>query len=185
MDGVLRQPGLLFKRILIAFWALFFSLVALTNLVDLLDTLGAFDWRFLNSENYDYLHSVVKVYDVGPLVTKLLLAGALAIEAIGAVLCWRAVLHRTRPLLALCWGALVWIAFIVMTEFFTAYQSESVFRELLMLTIASALAVALIPDSGQAQVSAGSVRPQKDNEAPKEEQCRTDPQQMRGRASGA
>jgi hypothetical protein len=159
MEGVLSQPGLLFKRILIGFWALFFSLVALTNLVDLLDTLGAFDWRFLNSENYAYLHSVVKVYDVGSLVTKLLLAGALAIETIGAVLFWRALVARTRPLIALCWGALVWIAFIGMTEFFTAYQSESVFRELLMLTIATALAVVLIPDTGEPQVSVRSRRP--------------------------
>jgi hypothetical protein len=148
MEAVTAQPGLLFKRILVGFWALFFSLVALTNLVDLLDTLGAFDWRFLNSENYDYLHSVVKVYDVGPLITKLLLAGALTIETIAAVLFWRAVAGGTRrlALLALCWGTVVWVAFIVMTEFFTAYGSESVFRELLMLSIGTVLAVVLIPD---------------------------------------
>jgi hypothetical protein len=163
MDAALAQPGLLLKRLLIGFWALFFSLVALTNLVDLLDTLGAFDWRFLNSENYEYLHSVVKVYDVGPLVTKLLLAGALAIETVGAVLFWRALAGRTRPLIALCWATFVWIAFIVMTEFFTAYQSESVFRELLTMTIATALAVALIPDAAQAQVSATARRPQQEN----------------------
>jgi hypothetical protein len=32
---------------------MFFSLVALTNLVDLLDALGAIDWRFLDSGNYE------------------------------------------------------------------------------------------------------------------------------------
>ena len=86
MDGVTAQPALLFKRVLIGFWALFFSLVALTNLIDLLDTLGAFDWTFLNSQNYDYLRSVVVVYEVGAAPTKLLLAGALAIESVAAVL---------------------------------------------------------------------------------------------------
>jgi hypothetical protein len=148
MDGTTPPLGLFFKRILIGFWALFFSLVALTNLVNLLDSLGAFDWTFLNSENYDYLRSVVVVYDVGSPLTKLLLAGALAIETVGAVLFWRAlVTARLRAaLLALCWGALVWIAFIVMTEFFVAYKAEPPFRELLTLMIATALAVALIPD---------------------------------------
>ena len=40
----------------------------------------------------------------------------------------------------------MWTAFVFMTEFFVAYTSESPFRELLMLSIATALAVALIPD---------------------------------------
>jgi hypothetical protein len=185
MDPATAQLGLLFKRILIGFWALFFSLVALTNLIDLLDTLGALDWRFLNSENYAYMHSVVKVYDVGPLATKLLLAGALAIETIAAVLFWRALLRRTPPLVAVCWGALVWIAFIVATEFFTAYQSEPVFRELLTLTIATALAIALIPDRGEAQVSGPADRRQQKNAVLGEMPCRTDPQQKRGHASEA
>jgi hypothetical protein len=153
MEAVTAQPGLLFKRILIGFWALFFSLVALTNLVDLLDALGALDWRFLNSGNYDYLHSVVKVYDVGSVLTKLLLAGALTIETIAAVLFWRALVGRGRALVALCWATLVWIAFIVATEFFTAYGSESVFRELLMLAIGTVLAMVLIPDDAGASTS--------------------------------
>lgn len=42
------QPlGLLFKRLLLGFSAMYFSIVALTNLVDLLDGLGALDWTFL------------------------------------------------------------------------------------------------------------------------------------------
>jgi hypothetical protein len=87
-----RPLGLLFKRLLLVFWTMFFTLVAVTNLVDLLDELGAFDWRFLDSGNYDYLRSVVKAYDVGPAITKAMLAGALAIEAAAAALFWRALL---------------------------------------------------------------------------------------------
>ena len=154
MELTIAQPGRLFKRVLIAFWALFFSFVALTNLVDLLDTLGAFDWTFLNSQNYEYVRSVVVVYDVGTPLTKLLLAGALLIETVGAVLFWRAAVGAGRALVALSWGACVWIAFIVMTEFFVAYKAESVFRELLTMTIVTALAVALIRDDAGAAAEA-------------------------------
>src|SRR5262245_30178135 len=120
-------PANLFKRLVLLFWTMFFSLVALTNLVDLLGELGALDWRFLDSGNYDYLRSVVKVYEVGPGLTKALLAGALAVELAAAVLFWRALLAFGRDgrgvreaLLALCFGAFVWISFVFMTELFTA-----------------------------------------------------------------
>jgi hypothetical protein len=145
--------GLLFKRLLIVFWTMFFTLVALTNLVDLLDELGAFDWRFLDSGNYDYLRSVVKAYDVGPALTKVMLAGAFAIELVAAVLFWRALSALGRDgrgmreaFVAVCFGTFVWIAFVFMTEFFTAYQSESVFRELLAIMIGTALALVLVRD---------------------------------------
>jgi hypothetical protein len=39
----------------------------------------------------------------------------------------------------------VWIVFIFMTELFVAYPSESVFRELLPLTVATAICVTLVP----------------------------------------
>jgi hypothetical protein len=154
----MTELGLLFKRLVLAFWTMFFTLVALTNLVDLLGELGAFDWRFLDSGNYDYLRSVVKAYEIGPALTKVLLAGAFAIELVAAVLFWRALLALGRDgrgmrkaLEALCFGAFVWISFVFMTEFFTAYESESVFRELLTITIAAALAVVLMPDDAGAE----------------------------------
>ena len=40
----------------------------------------------------------------------------------------------------------MWAGFIFMTELFVAYTAESPFRELLMLTIGTALVVALVPD---------------------------------------
>jgi hypothetical protein len=148
-----RSAGLLLKRALLLFWAMYFSIVALTNAVDLLGALGAFDWTFLDSGNFDYLRSAVRVYEVGPVLTKCLLAGALAIELIAAVLFWRALLRfgacgigAVAAFQALCWAVLVWSAFVFMAEFFIAYRSESTFRELLALTIVTGLAVALIPD---------------------------------------
>jgi hypothetical protein len=144
---------LVFKRLLVGFWAMFFTLVAITNLVDLLDAFGAIDWRFLNSGNYEYMRTVVDAYAVGPAVTKVMLVGALAIETVAAVLFWRALRRLGRDgrglreaLVAVCVGTGVWIAFVFMTEFFTSYDIESVFRELMAITIASALALVLIPD---------------------------------------
>jgi hypothetical protein len=147
--------GLLFKRLLLLFWAMYFSMIAITNAVDLLDSVGALHWTFLDSGNFDYMRSVVKVYEVGPAATKVLLAGAFAIELAAAVLFWRALLRRgadrtAHALRALCWGALVWTGFVFMTEFFVAYASESVFRELLLITIGSALVVLLVPDDAGA-----------------------------------
>jgi hypothetical protein len=129
-----------FKRVLLGFWAVYFSIVAVSNAIDLLDALGALHWTFLDSTNFAFMRSVVRVYHVGPDLTKLLLAGALAIEAVGAVLFWRALLGRGSAMRALCWGAFVWSAFVFMCELFIAYPTEAAFRDLLLLTIATALA---------------------------------------------
>ncbi len=146
--------GLVFKRLVLAFWAMFFTMVTLTNLVNLLAKLGALHWRFLNSGNFAYLRSVVSVYAVGTLVTKLLLAGAFGLETVAATLFWRALLRFGRErrgmreaFLALSFGTVVWIAFVFMTEFFTAYPAEAVFRELLVLSLASAVVLVVVPDA--------------------------------------
>ncbi|MGO9906725.1 MAG: hypothetical protein ACLP4R_12910 [Solirubrobacteraceae bacterium] len=120
----------------------------LTNLVDLLDALGAIHWTFLTSGNFGYLRSVVKIYVVGGPATKGLLAGSLTIATLGAALFWRELRGRedTPAWQALCYAAAVWFAVIVMTEFFVAYQSESVFREPLLLPIATAIYIALVPE---------------------------------------
>lgn len=162
MSQFLAPPsGLLFKRLLLLFWTMFFSMVALTNLIDLIGEIGLFDWTFLNSGNFEYLQSVVEVYGVGSGLTKVLLLGAFLIELLAAALFWRALLlfgrssaGRRVTYVALCWGALVWTAFVFMTEFFVAYGSESVFRELLMIMVATALAIALIEDDAGTEAGA-------------------------------
>lgn len=154
MTGVSGASGLLFKRLLLAFWTMFFSMVALTNFIDLMGELGVFHWTFLNSGNFEYMREIVKVYDVSSGLTKLLLAGAFLIELIAACLFWRALLAfgrqpvgRGRAFQALCWGTFVWLSFVFMTEFFVAYGGESVFRELLTIMIGTGLALVLVPDS--------------------------------------
>lgn len=153
MDAVTGASGLLFKRLLLLFWTMFFSMVALTNFVDLMGEFSLFHWTFLNSGNFEYMRDIVKVYEIGPTLTKLLLLGAFLIELTAAVLFWRALLAfgrqpvgRRRAITALCWGTFVWLSFVFMTEFFVAYASESVFRELLTIMIGTGLALVLVPD---------------------------------------
>ncbi len=153
METILRPSGLQFKRVVLLFWAMFFSMVALTNFVDLMGEFGVFEWTFLNSGNFEYLSETVKVYDIGPGITKALLVGAFLIELIAAVLFWRALIGsgtepgaRTRAIGAVSFGVLVWTAFVFMTEFFVAYGSESPFRELLVIMIAAGLVIVLVPD---------------------------------------
>ncbi len=145
--GVSRS-GYLLKRLLLVFWGIYLSLVALTNLVNLLDSIGAIHWAFLDSGNFGYMLSIVKIYHVGRTLTKLLLTGAVVLEMVAAFLFSRALLlgDRERELRAVCYGAGVWVVLIVMTEFFVAYASEAPFRQLLLLTIATAIYVVLIPD---------------------------------------
>ena len=75
-------------RLIVPFSAAYFTLIAVTNTVDLLDRIGALRWNFLDSGNFDYLRSVVRIYHVGSGATTVLLAGALAIESLGAALFW-------------------------------------------------------------------------------------------------
>lgn len=149
--GPRSDAGRLGRRLgglLLLFWAMYFSLIAVTNLVNLLDALGTIHWTFLDSGNFGYLRSVVRVYHVGPSPTKVLLGGAVAIEAVAAGLFWSALRHPggARTWQALCHAVGVWVAFILATELFVAYPSEAPFRELLLLTIATAIYFAGLVD---------------------------------------
>jgi len=147
-EASVALPGRLLKRLLIGFWAVYLSLVALTNLVNLLDAFGVVHWTLLNSGNFAYLRSVVRVYEIGPFLTKALLSGAVLVETAGAALAWRAVRSGdgNHAMEALCGVAAIWLAFIFMTEVFVAYSSEPVFRELLLLTMTTAICIGVCPD---------------------------------------
>ena len=84
---------------------------------------------------------------------ELAVIGAASIEAIGCFLFIRALLRyrggrigRVEVYQALTWNIAVWFAFIVGTEFFIAYPSESPFREMLGLGLLMTLIVTVVPD---------------------------------------
>jgi hypothetical protein len=157
--SLLAQPGLAFKRLTLLIGALYFTLVASTNLVNFIATVGGYHWKVLNSGNAAYIDSITKDYSLPHRFSELAVLGALVVEGIGAWLFWRALRHyrggRTgirEVWTALCWNVLVWIGFIVGTEVFVAYTSESPFRELLLIGLAMAVVIAVVPDDpgGQA-----------------------------------
>ena len=148
-----QRPGLLFKRLTLLFGAMYFTFVAVTNVVDAVATIADTDWKLLNSGNAGYITSITKVYSWPSWFDDVAVVAAALAEAIGAVLFWRA-LWRYRgdgtgvraAWWALSWNLFVWIGFIAGTEFFVAYTSESPFRELLMIGLAMAVVVAVVPD---------------------------------------
>ena len=144
-----RADGLLLKRLLLGFWTMYFSIIAVSNVIDLMNALGATHWRFLDSTNFPFMHSVVKVYGVGPDATKLLLVGAMALQIPGAILFWRALVRRGSDMTGAAMQALCWTAFTFMTELFLAYTVEGVFRDLVIITIGTSLVFLLVPDEAR------------------------------------
>ena len=149
-----RAAGLVLKRLVLAFGATYLGMVCVTNLVNFANLVAGTHGRFLNSGNADYIASIVKVYSIPSWFDGLAVLGAATIEGIGAVLFVRAVLHFrgggsgvTEAYQALAWNIAVWFAFIVGTEFFIAYPSESPFRELLGLGLLMTLVITVVPDA--------------------------------------
>ena len=55
--------GLRLKQLVLLTGAVYFSLVAVTNVGDLTSVIGRFHWTFLNSGNAGYIVSVTKAYN--------------------------------------------------------------------------------------------------------------------------
>jgi hypothetical protein len=145
--------GVVFKRITLLIGAIYLSFVCVTNAVDFVATVGGYHWTFLNSGNAAYIESITKTYSMPAWFNDAAVLAAALAEGFGAVLFWRAVaLYRgggtgvRAAWWALTWNIVLWLGFICGTEFFVAYTSESPFRELLIIGLAMAIAVAVIPD---------------------------------------
>lgn len=107
----------------------------------------------LNSDNAAYIQSITKDDALPDSFDELAVAGAAIVEGIGAVLFWRALgamrgdgTGVREVWWALTWNVVVWLGFIAGTELFVAYTSESPFRELLLIGLAMAVVVAVVPD---------------------------------------
>lgn len=154
--GQVPKPvGLRLKQLVLAFGAVYLAMVALTNLVNVISQVSGSRWAFLNSQNADYIATIVKVYAWPGWFDELAVVGAAGIEGIGAALFVRALwryrgggVGQSSVYLALTWNIGVWFAFIVGTEFFVAYPSESPFRELLALGLLMTVMMAVVPDHG-------------------------------------
>jgi len=151
--GLLARPGLRVKQLVLVIGAVYFTLVAVTNVVSFVVSVGGYHWAFLNSGNVSYIASVTKVYKWPAWFDQAAVLAAAVAEATGAFLFANALrVFRgggtgvREAWIALGWNILVWLGFIAGTEFFVAYPSEGPFRELLAIGLLMAVVIAVVPD---------------------------------------
>jgi drug/metabolite transporter superfamily protein YnfA len=150
---LLARPGVRVKQLVLGIGAVYFTFVAVTNIVTFIVSVGGYHWTFLNSGNVSYISSITKIYAWPAWFDKAAVLAAALAETAGAFLFWNALRksgsHGTgtrEAWIALGWNIIVWLGFIAGTEFFVAYQAEGPFRELLAISLLMAVAVAVVPD---------------------------------------
>lgn len=136
------------------FWAAWFSVVVLTNVLDALVALGALSpsLRFV-SGNWPWINRVMDPLGVPRRLQGFLFLGAISWEALAAWLYWRALArYDGRPLRQereAFWACVVslalWGAFQMLDEVFLAYETESVHRSIFVSQIATILLLHLLP----------------------------------------
>ena len=106
------------------------------------------------SGNWHWINLVMDPLDVPRSLQAALFVGAIAWEALGAMLFWWAVAsYRGRPLIqekatvsACAVNLGLWSAFQVLDEVFLAYQPEGVHRTIFISQVATLLLLHLLPD---------------------------------------
>jgi hypothetical protein len=143
-----------FKRLLLLFWAVWLSVVFLTNLADAGKGLGWLgeSWAFA-SGNFKAIKETTARYGAPDWVNAVLFAGVILWEGIAAVLFWRAAWtfrgRRSEPRVvygAFTTSLLLWGAFLIADEVCVAYPVESAHRQLFIAHLATLLAIALLPE---------------------------------------
>ena len=142
------------KRLLLIFWAIWLSIVFLSNLADGAKGLGWLgeSWPFA-SGNWKLLQQTTALYKISAVMNAVLFVGVLLWEGAAAVLFWRAAWSfRGRDsahqsvYLAFMVSLLLWSAFLIADEIFIAYSLESVHMRLLLVHLTTLLVVDLIPE---------------------------------------
>jgi hypothetical protein len=157
------------KRGTLLFWAAWLSVVTTTNVLDALKALGALpgSFRFV-SGNWSWINQTMDPLGVPREWQAALFAGAIAWQALGAALFWRAFasyrgwpLAREKPTVRACGVNLgLWAAFQVLDEVFLAYPPEGVHRTIFIGQVATLLLLRLPPDTPAGTIDAGPMRPE-------------------------
>jgi hypothetical protein len=111
---------------LLGFWALYFGIVALSNLADLLRSVHLLpaDWRWI-SGNLAFMASATGKLGIPPWVNPVLLAGVVAWQGLAAVLFWRAARSGGAPWHgpAFVVGISLWAVFILLDELLLIFET--------------------------------------------------------------
>lgn len=137
---------------LLVFWALWLTLVFLTNLFDGLKAAGVLpgSWRFA-SGNYQAMGKVTGKYGTPGWLLGLLFAGVIVWELLAAALLWRAALTfggaggSGMMYMAFTVSLALWAAFILADEVFSAYEMSQTHWAIFIAQLVSLLAVGLLP----------------------------------------
>jgi hypothetical protein len=145
---------LLLKRLLLFLWAVWLSVVFLSNLADALKELGLLgeSWAFA-SGNWKFIKETTARYGTPDFVNAVLFAGVIVWEAVVALLFWLAACtfrgrRSGRKVLYLAFTAtlLLWGAFLIADEVFIAYPVEGAHLRLFIAHLATLLAIELLPE---------------------------------------
>jgi len=149
----LRFPTL--QTGLVLFWAVWLTIVTLTNLTDALKALGllpdTFGWA---SYNHALVRDTVAAHGVPAVLAGILFAGVLLWELLAAALLWRAwnTMRRGAPgtapavTQAFAVNLALWSAFLVATELFINYATAATHKSTLIAQLATLLVVRGRPD---------------------------------------
>jgi hypothetical protein len=142
------------KRLLLLFWAVWLSVVFLSNLADAGKGLGLLgeSWAFA-SGNWKLIRETTGRYRIPAVVNAILFASVILWEGGAAVLFWRASWSfrgrnagRPAVYLAFMTSLLLWAAFLLADEVFIAYPLESTHLRLFIAHLVTLLAVELLPE---------------------------------------
>jgi len=147
------------NRLVLVYWALWLSVIAAVNVLDVLVVAGSLpsSVKFV-SGNWRWINETMDPLAVPRRLQALLYAGAIAWEALAAMLFWRAAAaYQGRPLtqeratvLACGVNLALWAAFQVLDEVFLAYKPEEVHRAIFISQITTLLLLHLSPGKSAA-----------------------------------
>ncbi|MHB1426721.1 MAG: hypothetical protein ACYC3I_26485 [Gemmataceae bacterium] len=149
------RPSLVLKRILLLFWAVWLSVVFVTNALDCWKVFGLLSesWSFA-SGNYRFLTETTVRYGTPAWLNKLLFLGVIGWEGLAAFLFWLACLRFRRKgetgqrllYAAFTVSLTLWSSFAIADELFIAYAVEGTHLRLFTAQLATLLAIELLPE---------------------------------------
>jgi hypothetical protein len=142
-----------FKRLLLLVWAVWLSVVFLSNLADAAKELGwlGASWVFA-SGNLQFIRDTTARYGTPDFINGALFAGVVVWEGVATMLFWWAVrvyrghvAGRRAVYRAFAASLLLWAGFLVADEVFIAYPLEGTHLRLFVAQLVTLLAIELLP----------------------------------------
>ena len=147
--------SILLKRLLLLFWAVWFSVVFLSNLGDGMKALSLLpeSWLFA-SGNFKFIQETTSQYGTPNWLNEIMFAGVIIWEGIAALLFWWAGwtfrgkgVGNTVVYCAFSVSILLWGAFLVADEIFIAYAVAGTHLRLFVAHLVTLMAIELLPEA--------------------------------------